>query len=57
MINHTLFITEAEMRPTTQQPHGIEKTWLLARESVYWINVNADTECMVKQCTMGLEYQ
>ena len=21
---------------------GIEKMWLLARESVYWINMNAD---------------
>ena len=35
---------------------GIEKTWLLKRESVNWITMN-DIECMVKQCTMCLEYQ
>ena len=32
---------------------GIEMTQVLARESVYWINMNADKE----QCAMHLEYQ
>ena len=36
---------------------GIEKTWLLARELVYQINMKADIECVVKQCATCLEYQ
>ena len=36
---------------------GTKKTWLLARESVYWINMNTGMECAVKQCTKWLEYQ
>ena len=34
---------------------GIGKMQLLAKESVYWISMNADTECMVKQCTTMFE--
>ena len=34
---------------------GIENTWLLARESVYWINMNANIEHMVKQVCFILE--
>ena len=29
---------------------GIEKMWLLARESVYWTNINANRKHTVKQC-------
>ena len=36
---------------------GTEKTQLLTRKSVYWINMNADKEHTVKQCAMCLEYQ
>ena len=35
---------------------GIEKLWLLTRESVYWINMNGNIEHMVEQCTICLEY-
>ena len=28
---------------------GIEKTRLLAHEAIYWVNVNADTEKIVKK--------
>ena len=28
---------------------GIEETWLLMREQVYWVNMNADIEQTVKQ--------
>ena len=35
----------------------IKKMLLLLRESVYWISMNANIQCMVKQCTMCLEYQ
>ena len=34
---------------------GVKKTYLLARESVCWINMNADMN--VKQCSTSLEYQ
>ena len=27
---------------------GIEKKWFLARELVYWTNMNADIECVGK---------
>ena len=47
------FITVADIRPTTQ----IEQMWLLTGNSVYWINMKADIECVVKQCTICLEYQ
>ena len=36
---------------------GTEKTQLLARESVSWIEMNADTVCVVKQCAMCLKYR
>ena len=35
----------------------IEKMQPLPRESVYYINMNANIECTVKQYTMCLEYQ
>ena len=47
----------ADARPTTQQLHGIEKAWFLARESVYWTNMNTDIEGMIKQYATCLEYQ
>ena len=36
---------------------GIEKTQLLARESVYWINMNVYIEHVVKQCAICFKYQ
>ena len=36
---------------------GIQKTQLLSRGSVYWVNMNADIELIIRQCTTCLEYQ
>lgn len=36
---------------------GIEKTRSLARESVYWLNINKDIERVCKSCTICQEYQ
>ena len=36
---------------------GIEKTNLLAHESVYWSSINADIEDYIKNCTTCLEFQ
>ena len=36
---------------------GIENTGLFACESVYQVNINADIENAVKQCSICLEYQ
>lgn len=36
---------------------GIEKTKLLARDSVYWNNINSDIEKMVKSCPVCQEHQ
>ena len=48
-------------KQTLKQLHsnhmGTEKRWLLARESVYWINMNANIGQTVKQCSTCLKYQ
>ena len=36
---------------------GIEKTKLLAHESVFWHNINADIESYIKLCATCLEFQ
>ena len=36
---------------------GIEKTRLLAQESIYWISVNGDTENTVQQFSTCLGFQ
>ena len=36
---------------------GIEKTKLLALESVYWSSINADIESYIKHCATCLEFQ
>ena len=36
---------------------GIEKTKLLAQESVYWASINADIEKYIKQCPTCLQFQ
>ena len=36
---------------------GIEKTRLLACESIYWINMNGDIEEIVKKCIPCLDFQ
>ena len=35
-----------------QAHKGIEKTRRLARESVYWVNINKDLEKMYKSCAL-----
>ena len=32
---------------------GVENTWLQAHESMYWINVNADIEKIMRNCPLG----
>ena len=36
---------------------GIEKTKLLAGESVYWFNINVDIKKYIKNCATCLEFQ
>ena len=36
---------------------GIEKTKLLAHESVYWSSINADIENYINHCAVCLEFQ
>ena len=36
---------------------GIEKTKLLAHESVYWPSINADIDDFIKNCTTCLHFQ
>ena len=36
---------------------GIEKTKLLAHESIYWSSINADIENYIQHCAMCLEFQ
>ena len=45
------------LRQLQRNHMGIEKTRLLVHESVYWVNMNADIENAVKQCSTHLEYQ
>ena len=46
---------------TLQQLHinhmGIEKTKLLARESIYCISINTNIENAIKRCTTYIEFQ
>ena len=54
-------IPERQKQQVLDQLHvnhmGIEKTKLLACESVYWVNINNDIENHVKNCSMCLEFQ
>ena len=56
-----LFIPYLLQRHILQQLHcnymSTEKTHLLARESVHWINMNANIKQTIKQCFTYLEYQ
>ena len=36
---------------------GNKETRLLARESVYWVNMGEDSENAIKQCAKYIEYQ
>ena len=42
-------------RPTPFQPHGYQK--IPAQGSIYWVNINNDTENHVKNCSTCLEFQ
>ena len=57
MNNYNFFITEAGTRPIHINHKVIGKTWLLMRESVHWINMNANIESVGEQCATWLEYQ
>ena len=54
-----VFITESLradiLAKLYQSQQGIEKTQLLAREGVYWPNINKDIEHMTKTCTLCQE--
>ena len=56
MKNKHIIIPLALQKQILDQFHnnhiGIEKMQLLVRESVYWINMNADTECSQAMCHM-----
>ena len=56
-----IIITFALQKQELSQLHSnqmdMEKTQLPVRESVYWINMNVNTEHTLKQCTTCLEYQ
>ena len=61
-MNHKWIITllslQAQILDQLHSNHiGIEKIQLPARESVYWINMNADRECVVKWYATCLESQ
>ena len=45
------------LRQLHQAHQGIEKTRRLARETVYWININKDIEKMCQSCTLCQQYQ
>ena len=55
--NYTISFAEADSRLAAGNDVGIEKTLLLMRQPVYWINMNADIKETVKQCVTCLEYQ
>ena len=61
MKGRRMIITFLLQRQIQQQLHsnhmGIKKMRLLVQELVYWVNMNADIEDTIKQCTTYLEYQ
>ena len=56
-MNGTHIIISCLMQKLHSNHMDIDKTCLLMRESVYWINMKADIEQIVNQCSMCLEYQ
>ena len=56
-----IFIPNSLRQQVLTQLHtrhmGIEKTKLLARDSVFWSNINADIEGYVKNCATCLKFQ
>ena len=56
-----VLIPEASRKDILKQLHtshqGIKKTQLLARESVFWENINKDIEEMTKTCNICQKYQ
>ena len=55
------FIPEILKTQALDQLHinhmAIEKTKLLAHESIYWVNINDDIENFIKHCTTCLTFQ
>lgn len=56
-----VLIPESMKHDILQQLHdshqGVEKTRRLARESVYWVGINADIEQLCKSCQLCQEFQ
>ena len=61
MKSRHVLIPEILNTQTLDQLHmnhmGIEKTKLLALESIYWININDDIENFIRNCTTCLSFQ
>ena len=51
------FLLQRQIQELLHSNHmGIEKMRLEVRESVYWVNMNADIENTIKQCATCLDY-
>ena len=50
MNNYTISVADADIKQLHSNHMGIEKTRLLACESMHWVNMNADIENAVKHC-------
>ena len=61
MKGRCIIIPKVLKQQTQDQLHvnhmGIEKTKLLVFESIYWVNINNDTENYIKNCSTCLEFQ
>ena len=47
-ITMPVFLQQKALNQLQINKHGMEKTRLLAHESIYWININNDTENAIK---------
>ena len=56
-----VIIPEELQYQATEQSHinqkGVKNTRVLARDSVYWVNMNSDTEIAIKNCKVCLVFQ
>ena len=57
MHNHTRQPKATSTHTAAHKPHGHRKTKLLACDSVFWSNINADIEAYIKHCVTCLEFQ
>ena len=61
-MKHRRIIVPASLQNTVlEQLHinhmGIERTRLLAHDSTYWVNINANIESKIKNCPICLDFQ